>query len=60
MAATCSSAVRALADFRKPQGIWNADLKPAWYSGYTCKITLRSNYWPAELTGSPSVMSRFQ
>ena len=33
------------------QGIWNADLKPAWYSGYTCNINLQMNYWPAELTG---------
>lgn len=33
------------------QGIWNADLKPAWYSGYTCNINLEMNYWPAELTG---------
>ncbi len=33
------------------QGIWNEDLKPAWYSGYTCDINLEMNYWPAELTG---------
>jgi alpha-L-fucosidase 2 len=33
------------------QGIWNADLKPAWYSGYTCNINLQMNYWLAELTG---------
>ncbi len=33
------------------QGIWNADLKPAWYSGYTCNINLEMNYWLAELTG---------
>lgn len=33
------------------QGIWNADLKPAWYSGYTCNINLQMNYWPAEPTG---------
>jgi len=33
------------------QGIWNADLKPAWYSGYTANINLQMNYWPAELTG---------
>ena len=35
------------------QGLWNADLKPAWYSGYTCNINLEMNYWPAELTGLP-------
>ena len=33
------------------QGLWNTDLKPAWYSGYTCNINLEMNYWPAELTG---------
>ena len=33
------------------QGIWNADMKPAWYSGYTCNINLQMNYWPAEPTG---------
>ncbi len=33
------------------QGIWNADLKPAWYSGYTANINLQMIYWPAELTG---------
>jgi alpha-L-fucosidase 2 len=33
------------------QGIWNNDLKPAWYSGYTANINLEMNYWPAELTG---------
>ncbi|MEI7728286.1 MAG: glycoside hydrolase family 95 protein [Verrucomicrobiota bacterium] len=33
------------------QGIWNADLKPAWYSAYTANINVEMNYWPAELTG---------
>lgn len=33
------------------QGIWNQDLKPAWYSGYTANINLQMNYWPAEMTG---------
>ncbi len=33
------------------QGVWNDDLKPAWYSGYTCNINLQMNYWLAELTG---------
>jgi len=32
------------------QGIWNQDVKPAWYSGYTANINLQMNYWPAELT----------
>jgi alpha-L-fucosidase 2 len=33
------------------QGIWNEDMKPAWYSGYTANINLQMNYWPAEVTG---------
>jgi alpha-L-fucosidase 2 len=33
------------------QGIWNVDLKPAWYSGYTTDINTEMNYWLAELTG---------
>jgi alpha-L-fucosidase 2 len=33
------------------QGIWNNNLQPAWYSGYTANINLQMNYWPAELTG---------
>ena len=33
------------------QGIWNQDVQPAWYSGYTANINLQMNYWPAELTG---------
>jgi len=32
------------------QGIWNAELKPAWYSGYTTDINIEMNYWPAEPT----------
>ncbi len=33
------------------QGIWNRDLKPAWYSGYTTDINIQMNYWLAEPTG---------
>ncbi len=33
------------------QGLWNEDLKPAWYSGYTANINLQMNYWLAEPTG---------
>lgn len=33
------------------QGIWNAELSPPWYSGYTGNINVQMNYWPAELTG---------
>jgi len=32
------------------QGIWNKDMKPAWYSGYTTNINLEMNYWLAEPT----------
>jgi alpha-L-fucosidase 2 len=32
------------------QGIWNNDLKPAWYSQYTTNINIEMNYWPAEPT----------
>jgi alpha-L-fucosidase 2 len=32
------------------QGIWNQDIKPAWYSGYTTNINVEMNYWLAEQT----------
>jgi alpha-L-fucosidase 2 len=32
------------------QGIWNNDVKPAWYSQYTTNINVQMNYWPAEVT----------
>jgi alpha-L-fucosidase 2 len=35
------------------QGIWNADLKPAWYSGYTTDVNTEMNYWLAEPTALP-------
>ena len=30
------------------QGLWNNDIKPAWYSGYTTNINVEMNYWAAE------------
>lgn len=30
------------------QGIWNADVAPAWGSKWTTNINLQMNYWPAE------------
>ncbi|MCX7046048.1 MAG: glycoside hydrolase family 95 protein [Candidatus Sumerlaeota bacterium] len=33
------------------QGLWNADLKPAWYCGYTTDINIEMNYWLAQTTG---------
>ena len=35
------------------QGIWNQDLKPAWYSGYTTDINIEMNYWLAETANLP-------
>ncbi|MEI7422808.1 MAG: glycoside hydrolase family 95 protein [Prolixibacteraceae bacterium] len=32
------------------QGIWNYEVKPAWYSQYTTNINIEMNYWPAEPT----------
>ncbi len=32
------------------QGLWNADAKPAWFSGYTTNINIEMNYWLAETT----------
>jgi len=31
------------------QGLWNADMNPAWGSKYTSNINLEMNYWPAEV-----------
>jgi alpha-L-fucosidase 2 len=36
------------------QGIWNADLRPAWSSNYTININTEMNYWGAEVAGLPS------
>jgi alpha-L-fucosidase 2 len=35
------------------QGIWNNEIKPAWYSQYTTNINIEMNYWPAEPTALP-------
>lgn len=35
------------------QGLWNANPKPAWFSGYTTNINVEMNYWPAEPTALP-------
>lgn len=35
------------------QGIWNNEIKPAWYSQYTTNINVEMNYWPAEPTALP-------
>jgi alpha-L-fucosidase 2 len=36
------------------QGVWNADLRPAWSSNYTININTEMNYWAAEVAGLPS------
>ncbi|HEX4723599.1 MAG TPA: glycoside hydrolase N-terminal domain-containing protein [Pseudonocardiaceae bacterium] len=33
------------------QGLWNADLRPAWSSNYTININTQMNYWGAEPAG---------
>jgi alpha-L-fucosidase 2 len=33
------------------QGIWNADLRPAWSSNYTLNINTEMNYWGSEPAG---------
>ena len=38
------------------QGIWNQDVKPAWYSGYTTDINIQMNYWLAEPTALPECL----
>ena len=35
------------------QGIWNQDLKPAWFCAYTTNINVQMNYWLAEPTALP-------
>ena len=35
------------------QGIWNDQLKPPWYCGYTTDINIEMNYWLAETTNLP-------
>lgn len=35
------------------QGIWNADMQPAWDSKYTININTEMNYWPAEMCSLP-------
>jgi len=35
------------------QGLWNADLRPAWNSDYHIDINLEMNYWPAEVVNLP-------
>ncbi|MVM38542.1 glycoside hydrolase family 95 protein [Spirosoma sp. HMF3257] len=35
------------------QGLWNHEVKPAWYSQYTTNINIEMNYWLAEQTNLP-------
>jgi alpha-L-fucosidase 2 len=37
------------------QGLWNNEVKPAWYSQYTTNINIQMNYWLAEQTNLSEV-----
>jgi alpha-L-fucosidase 2 len=37
------------------QGLWNNEVKPAWYSQYTTNINIQMNYWLAEQTNLTEV-----
>jgi len=37
------------------QGLWNIDVQPPWWSGYTININTEMNYWPAEVCGLPEL-----
>ncbi|MFJ2543851.1 glycosyl hydrolase family 95 catalytic domain-containing protein [Microbacterium sp. NPDC087589] len=37
------------------QGIWNAELRPAWSSNYTININTEMNYWAAPVLHAPDV-----
>lgn len=37
------------------QGLWNNEVKPAWYSQYTTNINIQMNYWLAEVTNISEV-----
>lgn len=41
------------------QGLWNADLRPAWNSDYHIDINLEMNYWPAEAVNLPECTQPF-
>lgn len=38
------------------QGIWNAEMRPPWGSGYTLNINTEMNYWGAQVTDLASCM----
>ncbi|MFK3835716.1 glycosyl hydrolase family 95 catalytic domain-containing protein [Microbacterium sp. NPDC087868] len=46
--ASCSRAGSPAANL---QGIWNAELRPAWSSNYTININTEMNYWAAPVLG---------
>jgi alpha-L-fucosidase 2 len=39
------------------QGIWNAELRPAWSSNYTININTQMNYWAANSAGLPDCVA---
>jgi alpha-L-fucosidase 2 len=42
------------------QGIWNADLRPAWSSNYTININTQMNYWPTQVAGLEECFEPFE
>lgn len=51
--ASCSRAGSPPANL---QGIWNAELRPAWSSNYTININTEMNYWAAPLLLAPDAI----
>jgi hypothetical protein len=39
------------------QGIWNAELRPAWSSNYTININTQMNHWAANSAGMPDCVA---
>ncbi|MCM3779219.1 glycosyl hydrolase family 95 catalytic domain-containing protein [Microbacterium hydrocarbonoxydans] len=50
-----ASSSRAGSPAANLQGIWNAELRPAWSSNYTININTEMNYWAAPVLHAPDV-----
>lgn len=50
-----ASSSRAGSPAANLQGIWNAELRPAWSSNYTININTEMNYWAAPALHAPDV-----
>ncbi|MBM3294942.1 MAG: glycoside hydrolase family 95 protein [Candidatus Aminicenantes bacterium] len=42
------------------QGLWNADMNPAWGSKFTTNINFEMNYWPADIANLEECAEPFQ